>query len=124
MGPHIFDASTVCASPSADAPILSLFVPPWVDDPVLRLHGRVERTALLELGTMLDEAVADTTGTVSVDVAAVDSWSLLAQAMVLNTSRVLAARDRLLVLVGPSSALRDGSERLRIFERVTTEPAD
>jgi anti-anti-sigma regulatory factor len=91
-----------------------------VDDPVLHLWGRVEGHGLLDLARSLDRAVSDSTGQVTLDLSAVESWSLLAQAMVLNTARVLAARHRHLVLVGASPTLRDQSVKLQLFERVPT----
>ena len=87
----------------------------------LTLQGRVGGPELVALGTMLDAAVSEATGQVTVDVSAVDSWSLLAQAMVLNTARLLASQDRRLVLLDPSPALREQSERLQVFARVVTE---
>lgn len=120
MGSHVFETPVVGADPSREVrPV----VPSWVELPVLRLDGRVEGTGLIELGTMLDAAVTGTTGQVTIDVAGVDHWSLLAQAMVLNTAIFLAHRGRRLVLVGPSPALRDQSTRLQLFERVSTDTA-
>ena len=108
----------------AGHPPVPSYVPPWVDEPVLHLRGTIEGTALEDLGTMLDEAMTGSTGRVRLDLSAVDGWSLLAQAMVLNTARLLASRGRRLVLLNPSQALRDRSRILQVFERVPTELVD
>lgn len=118
------------AGPPSAAPPFGPFFAPWsapswapalAGARALTLRGRVGGPDLVSLGTMLDAAVLEATGQVTLDLAAVESWSLLAQAMVLNTARLLASQDRRLVLLDPSPALREQSERLQVFERVVTE---
>jgi anti-anti-sigma regulatory factor len=97
---------------------------PRTDGPVLPLQGRIGGAALEELGSVLDAALTATSVRVFLDLSAVTGWSLLAQAMVLNTSHAMSQRARHLVLVGPSPALRAQSRDLGVFDRVTTDPGD
>ncbi len=91
-------------------------------DHVVIARGSIEGLALAEFGTALDLAAAAHTPCVYVDLAGVTHWSLLAQAMVLTTSRELARHGRQLVLVAPSATLRDEGAPLNVFGRVSTEP--
>ena len=57
---------------------------------------------------------------VILDLSGLESWSLIAQAMVLRTERVLQSRGRHLVLLGPSPGLRAHGDRLNVFGTVET----
>jgi len=92
------------------------------DEIVLHLEGRIEGTALESLGKWLDQALAGPATTVGVDLGDVSDWSLLAEAMMLNTAERLSAQHRHLVLINPSPTLR-GQSLLGLFDRLRTDPA-
>jgi hypothetical protein len=77
-------------------------------------------TALHEFGGAMERALLSHERRFVVDVAAVDQWSLIAQAMLLTTARRKAARGEQLILRGATPALREQSRRLGLFERVGT----
>ena len=76
--------------------------------------------ALDDLGSELEAALDATDGDVTVDLSGVKAWSILAQAMVLNSARRLATRGRQMQLVGASADLRDSSRSLGVFDTAWT----
>lgn len=90
-------------------------------DLVLFLRGRIEGAALEDLGSWLETAIASSAPRIQLDLGEVTRWSLLAQAMVLSSSRRLSTRGRELVLRNPSAELREQSRRLDVFGRVPTQ---
>ena len=101
-------AFLICAEPEAAA---------------LVVRGSLVGTALDEFGSAMEQALRSHERRFVVDVAAVDQWSLIAQAMLLTTARRKAARGELLVLRGATPALREQSRRLGLFDRVDTTGA-
>ena len=89
---------------------------------VLHLRGHVRRAALDDLGRWLDDALSGTAPVVGVNLQAVTEWSLLAEAMVLNTAARLASQRRCLVLLDVNPNLR-GRSLVGVFDRVRTEPS-
>jgi hypothetical protein len=88
------------------------------DGPVLVVSGRVEAKAITSFAGAMEIVLMTHDLRYVVDVAAVDRWSLVAQAMVLTTARRKAALGEQLVLRGASQRLRDQSRQLGVFEHV------
>jgi anti-anti-sigma regulatory factor len=93
-----------------------------VDAPpiTVRVVGDVRGADIGVFWDALAAAVAQDGQHVVLDVSRLDSWSLVAQAMVLHVARQLQSRGRQLILVEPSDQLRSGSERLNVFGEVET----
>lgn len=89
--------------------------------PVLVVKGTIAGADLHRFGDALEQAARIQADTVRVDLGGVESWSLVAQAMVLSTARRLARRGGRLVLSGASQALRDASVRMNVFDQVATD---
>lgn len=74
-----------------------------------------------DVSRMYDEAMATAWAggqTVVLDLSAVRTWSVVAQAMIVGVARDLAAQRSRLVLTGASLGLRLQSQRLDVFNRV------
>lgn len=91
------------------------------EQPTLVLSGKIDGTELHQFARRLDEVLHYPPGsTVTIDLSGVTSWSMVAQAMILSTSRIVSRHGSHLVLLGPSAALRRESKHLDVFGRVTT----
>ena len=88
------------------------------DGPVLVVRGCVEAIALNSFAGAMEDVLKNHDLRFVVDVSGVDSWSLVAQAMVLATARRKAAQGEQLVLRGASDRLREQSQQLGVFEHV------
>jgi anti-anti-sigma regulatory factor len=88
------------------------------DGPVLVIRGRVEAIALNSFAGAMEVVLKNHDLRFVIDVSGVDSWSLVAQAMVLATARRKAAQGEQLVLRGASQRLREQSQQLGVFEHV------
>ncbi len=88
------------------------------DGPVLVVRGRVEAIALNSFAGAMEVVLKNHDLRFVVDVSGVDSWSLVAQAMVLATARRKAAQGEQLVLRGASQRLREQSRQFGVFEHV------
>jgi anti-anti-sigma regulatory factor len=88
----------------------------------MTLPRNVTGRDVVMFGDALEIACRDYDGTVVIHLTEVRDWSLLAQAMVLSTARLLASRGGRLLLAGPSDELRRRSTTLDIFNRVETLP--
>lgn len=84
----------------------------------LALRGTITGSDLSQLADALDHLTRASPRTVYVDLARLDGWSLLAQAMVLSTSRAVTRSGGRLVLLNPSPAVRAEGSRLDMFGRV------
>ncbi|HET9420729.1 MAG TPA: hypothetical protein VFO49_06320 [Nocardioides sp.] len=82
------------------------------------VRGRVEGIALTTFAGAMEVVLKDRGVCFIVDVARVDSWSLVAQAMVLETARRKATRGEQVVLRGATQRLREQSRQLGVFEHV------
>ena len=89
----------------------------------LVLQGSIVGPAVGAFAQTMDTVLGDHEPFFVLDLAGVDRWSLLAQAMVLTTARRKAARGEVLMLSRPSAALREQSRKLGLFERVVTADA-
>jgi hypothetical protein len=90
------------------------------DGPVLVVGGGVEGIALNSFAAAMEIVLKSHDLRYVIDVAAVERWSLVAQAMVLTTARRKAALGEQLVLRGASQRLREQSRQLGVFEHVGT----
>jgi len=88
----------------------------------VRVVGEVHGADIGVFWDALAAAVAQDGERVVLDLSELCSWSLVAQAMVLQVARQLQSRGRHLVLVAPSAQLRERSERLNVFGIVETLP--
>ena len=88
------------------------------DGPVLVVRGRVEAIALNGFAGAMEVVLKNHDLRFVVDVSEVDTWSLVAQAMVLATARRKAAQGEQLVLRGASQRLREQSWQLGVFDHV------
>jgi len=89
----------------------------------VRVVGEVRGADIAVFWDALAAAVEQGDQRVVLDLSELESWSLVAQAMVLQVARQLASRGRHLVLVAPSQRLRDHDNRLNVFGTVDTLPA-
>lgn len=89
---------------------------------LILLRGGLDGTALEQLGSALDDAMRSGALRVHVDLSGVTHWSLLAQAMLLASSRRMAGQGCRMVLRAPSAKVRSQGRRLDIFNRVATVP--
>jgi anti-anti-sigma regulatory factor len=85
---------------------------------VVYLGGRIEGAALHQLACAMDAVLRNRGRRFIVDVSAVETWSLIAQAVILATARRKAAHGQQLVLRGASRSLREQSQQLGLFERI------
>ncbi|HWM73704.1 MAG TPA: hypothetical protein VNQ53_08190 [Nocardioides sp.] len=89
-----------------------------VEGPILVLRGGLVGADLNKFAGALALVQANHSSRFVVDVSEVDGWSLVAQAMLLMTSRRKSDRGELLVLRGANEALREQSHQLGVFERI------
>ena len=87
---------------------------------LLGCTGSLSGRAGVEFAVALDRIVVSTAGRVVVDLAAVDDWSPLVQAITLVVARRLRVRGRELVLLRPSAQLRARTILIDIFDLVPT----
>lgn len=87
---------------------------------ILVLRGTVGGAELARLAGALDHAVRARPRVVTVDLAELTHWSLVAQAIVLSASRTLARYGGELILAHPTTRLRLQSAQLGVFSRVRT----
>lgn len=90
------------------------------DQPALVLCGTIDGTDLHHFADALEDLQYPGGSTVVIDLTGVTSWSMLAQAMILSTARIVSRHGSELVLYGPSISLRHQSKRMDVFGRVTT----
>lgn len=91
-------------------------------DFALMLRGTIGSADLVYFSDVLDQASRESGRSVLVDLSGVESWSLLAQAIVLSAARRVGSRGDRMILRNASEDLRQESARMDVFGRVDTTP--
>jgi anti-anti-sigma regulatory factor len=91
------------------------------DTAVVWVSGRIDTGDVDHWINALDVALMLGDGPILIDVAAVESWSIAAQAAVIRAGRQAKARGRTVALCRPSEALR-AATTLPVFDQLASYP--
>lgn len=107
MGPHVARMA---------ARLTAILAEPESETEVMVLRGAIVGPAVCDLAAQMEKVLA-TKHDVILDVSEVDRWSVVAQAMLMTTARRKTARGEQLIIRGASTALREQSRQLGLFEQ-------